>query len=294
MKTNILTLAITLTIGIILTGSLLMPIINDAQDDQRITYNNLGLNAEIVGTESVTYTWDATTGITIGTTVIAPASATTGPAVLVLTDSGYMKTNFVNSIATFFEFDGSVGTGANITAVTITVDPSTKTVTFSDITASSPIADTSFNYDEWALIPAVKGDYVFWAPYSVSKPIHQESDSLMYSVFRYGGNWAISFKGAESTANYGSPTYTADFNGTAVTGYEGLVDYSLGTNNTDDYTITVSNTTYYAEVVAVEKSATGVSANEGSEIIGLLGVIPILVIVGLLMFAVRAIGMKNQ
>lgn len=40
MKTNLLTLAITLTIGVILAGSLLVPIINDAQDDlENIRYN---------------------------------------------------------------------------------------------------------------------------------------------------------------------------------------------------------------------------------------------------------------
>lgn len=293
MNNKLLTLVITLTIGIILTASLLVPVINDAQDGQRITYNNVGLNANLVGTEEVTYSWDAATGITIGTDVIAPNAQANAAAVLVMTDSGFMKTNFNNTTAAFYEFDGTVGAGADITAATITVDPSTKTVTLSDISASTTIDDTSFNYEEWALIPAVNGDYVFWVPYSTSKVIHQGSDSQIYSVYRSGVTWAVSFKGSEATANLNSPTYTTDFAGSPVSGYNGLVDYSLGTNSTDDYTITVSSTAYPAEIVAMEKSATGVSANEGSQIISLLGVIPILVIVGLLLIAVRAVVKKD-
>lgn len=56
MKANLLTLVITLTVGIILAGSLLMPVINDNTDTTK-TYTNLGMPyAEAVSGETHTIT----------------------------------------------------------------------------------------------------------------------------------------------------------------------------------------------------------------------------------------------
>ena len=294
MNNKILTLVITLTLGIILTASLLVPIINDAQDGQRITYNNVGLNANLVGNESVTYTWEAGTGITIGDDVIAANQSANGPNVLFFSDSGWMKTNFASTVATYYEFDGTINAISNITAATITVDPATKTITISNVTASTTVDDTSFNYSEWALIPAVSGDYVFWAPYSTSKVMHQDDDAKIYAAYNSGGTWAVSFANGAQTTKTGTVEYTTNFDGAPIEGYEGIVDYSVGSNATDGYTITVSDTAAYAQVMAFERSATGVAANNGNEIISLLGVLPILVIIGLVLMAVRAITLRNE
>lgn len=61
MKTNVLTLAITLTVGIILAGSLLMPVLSDATTTER-TFDNDGFffMKEYDTTTPVTITWDHT------------------------------------------------------------------------------------------------------------------------------------------------------------------------------------------------------------------------------------------
>ena len=55
MKTNILTLAITLTVGIILVGSFLMPVISDATDDEVVFMNDGTYRMSALGEDTITF-----------------------------------------------------------------------------------------------------------------------------------------------------------------------------------------------------------------------------------------------
>ena len=60
MKANILTLAITLTVGIILAGSLLMPVITDASTDELTGDNAYYFRMSEIGDKTVTLSYDST------------------------------------------------------------------------------------------------------------------------------------------------------------------------------------------------------------------------------------------
>lgn len=287
-----LTAVIFVVVSVVLVTSVLLPVVQDAEDSQKLTYNNNAYRADLVGSEVVTYSWDAATGTTIGDDTIT-ANTNFGPQVLLATDSGFIKANYANTSVSFYEFDGSVGAGANITALTISVDPSTKTVTISDVTASSTVPDTTFNYAEWAFVPAVAGNYVYWAPYSTSKIIHAEADKDSYAVFRSGTTWAMSFKGETQTASLNDTAYTADFAGEAVDGYSELVDYDI-LASTGDYYIEVGGTNYTAEALVFDRTATGISDDNGDGIISLFSIIPILIIAGVMLAVVRLLIMRQD
>lgn len=288
MNTKIVSLAIAAAISIILVAGVLMPAINDAEDGQTITYTNYGYQAQAVsGSSAISYTWDSTNGITIGTSTISPSQAANGPMVIFASDAGYAKTNFAGTSGEFYGIVSSAITaGSAITACTITVDPTAKTVAITDITASTTIADVTLTYSDWCFIPAVEGDIVMYAPYTTAKTFYAEDDSDVYSFFRSGATWAVSYTGTTAVNTYGSSTITTDFDGTAVSGYEGLYSYSIDLTPTD-YFVTVSDTSYGPSVIVMDKQASG-TTETGNQITPILAVIPVLVIVAILAIIVRS------
>ena len=277
---------------VILIGGLLVPVINDAQDGQQATYANKGYRAEAVSADA-TYTWAASTGVTIGTDVIAPSGSTNGPQVILVCDTGFIKANFAGTLASFYEFDGSVGAGGNITAMTISVDADTKTVSITDITADTTIADLSFSYSEWCYIPSVSGEQVMYAPYSTAMDLYVQSEHDVYGVFRYGPTWAVSLKNDTATSNLNDPTYTLTMNETAVSGYNDLSKMSVIYSSASDYGVTVSGTLYGPEVMVIDRLATGVT-DTGEQISPILAVIPALVIMGILIAILRAFVIRGR
>lgn len=65
MKTNILTLVVTLTIGIILVGSLLIPVIADASTDDHTGTNPYYLRMSEIGDETVVLTYDVDNSVNL-------------------------------------------------------------------------------------------------------------------------------------------------------------------------------------------------------------------------------------
>ena len=90
----------------------------------------------------------------------------------------------------------------------------------------------------------------------------------------------MSFEGDTQTWQDGDAAYTTDFDGSPVQGYSGLTKYNIQASSGGDYTIAVSDTTVYAEVVVFGFKATGVGtiANDAIE---MLQIIPILLTAGI-------------
>ena len=91
----------------------------------------------------------------------------------------------------------------------------------------------------------------------------------------------MSFKGDTQSWQYGDKEYTVDVDGESIEGYSGLTKYNILAASGGDYTIAVSDTTAYAEVMVFGFKAAGVGivANDAIE---LLLLVPILLTAGIL------------
>lgn len=287
MDNKLIGISIAVVVSVILVGSLLIPVIQDADDGQKYTYVNKGYRSSEVKAD-VSYSWDSTNGITLEDSTKIPASATNnGPMMILACDHGYIKTNYAGSTGMFYVFGDSVSAGNNITALDVAVDFDTKTVTISNVTASTTIEDLSFTYSEWCYVPAVNGESVMYAPYSTANNFYIEDDASLMGFFHNGATWAVSLKDTTGVANYGSPTFTASITKTD-TDYNGLSTISIINPGDTDYGITVSDTGYAPDFIILERSATG-TTDVGDSISPILYVIPVLVIVGILAMVVRAV-----
>lgn len=290
MDNKLIGISIAVVVSVILVGSLLIPVIQDADEGQQYTYVNKGYRASAV-TADVSYSWDATNGITLSdSTKIAPSSAN-GPLIVLACDHGYIKTNFAGTTASFYLFGDSVSAANNITAMDVSVDFDTKTVSISNVTASTTIADASFTYSEWCYVPSVNGENVIYAPYSTANTFYIEDDSPIKGFFHDGGTWAVSLNNETGVANYGSPTFTAGIKKTS-TEYNGLSTMSIIQPGDSDYAITVSDTAYTPDFIVLEREATG-TTDVGESISPILAVIPLMIIVAILAFVVRAAIRRN-
>lgn len=288
MDNRLIGLSVAIAVSVILVGSLLVPVIQDAEDGQQYTYVNKGYQASAVAAD-VSLSWDATNGITLSDSTVIPSSAATNGNMVVLAfDTGFIKTNYAGTIASFYAYNDTLNYGTNITAMDIAIDFDTKTITLSNITASSTIADTSFTYSSWCYVPSTDGDKVLYAPNAAAADFYIEDDSVLSGFFYNGASWAVSLDDDTEVFAYGSPTYTVTLT-RSTTEYNGL-DKIAGITNASgsSYYVSVSDTDYYAAFVVLDRSATGIS-DVGESINPILAVIPIILIVSILALVVRSV-----
>lgn len=285
MENKLVTLTLGVVVAIIVLAVVLIPALDDARDGQTISYTNAGYSAKLVdGTDVISYTWDATNGITIGSEKI-PYSSANGALVIIASDSFYMMTALNGATAAFVKASESISLGTNVTGCSVSVDPSTKTISVTNITASTTIADFTIQYDSWCAVPSVDGNLVMYNPYVTAKVAHLEKDSQVYSVYRNSTSWFLALTGSEVSGSVNAPEFTTSFDGQPVEGYDDL--YSLSLSSTPgDYYITVSDTNYAPQIIVMEKLAVG-TTETGMEIIPLLMVIPLLIIIAILVVVVR-------
>ena len=300
MKNNILTLAIVLTVGVILTGSLLMPILSDYAESEK-TYTNLGMPFAEVDDSTHTIVVNSD-GITVDDTEI---DLTLFPGTfpnysIVYSEHGFVrwdKTNVMyscnkesGSAAVIAQFDCSTNT------VTIEISGSTATVSSSDTTVTPrQISDVlcyiapegkytlSLNpyvTDESQMIAG--GITVFTNPlvnlYLVWNGTIEEITSLVLAV---GGG-------------YDATVADPEINTTAIT--TNLVkidsitfDVELAKDgNTYDRTATYTYFVVPAKVVYENGAYLGDAESS------LIGAIPVLVIISLVLLGVGAIGLRNR
>lgn len=291
MDNKLIGISIAIVVSVILVGSLLMPIIQDADDGQKYTYVNKGYRASEV-TADVSYSWDATNGITLSDSTKIKSNTTDGTLVVFACDTGFAKTNYAGSILTFIGYGQSVASGTNITAVNVSIDFESKTITLSNIVASTTIADQTITYNSWCYVPSIDGDKVLYAPISIAQDFYIEDDSSIKGLFYDGGSWMVSLDNDTEVSKYGSSiTYTLNLD-KADTDYDDLKKISnVVTASGGNYTLTVSGTDYYSAYIVLDREATGITST-GEAISPILFAIPVLIIVAILVFAVRG-ALKN-
>jgi len=288
MKTKLLTLVVTLTIGIILAGSLLAPTISNASQDfeaKDVTQSN-GLYY-LNETKACTFEQDHTDySVTLNGEVIT----LTGGEHLLITDKVIISAIVVASSVTTKATMGIWAEGLNSTTISalstdITVKLENGTVT---LTYGSPATTVTYDVTYAYLYSPDEGDYcVLNATYMTAA--HLNTGDIV-TLYNNRGWWGVTYAPVQVTANEGTTSVTTK---TYAAGSTTATDVDISVNFTDvkyDELImdSVDNTNVYA---LVPSSYTAYEANEYS---ALLSAIPILVIVSLVLVAVGAIALKNR
>ena len=295
MKTNILTLVITLVVGIILAGSLLAPVITDAQKNTNDTIIN-----DV--SEGMTFKLDGADDYNLTTTDSVRAWLINGTAVDVYSASGALtitdKCRFEKNGGYVSLYDATGSRIANLSGVAnkVVVEYTAETKVFSVTTYtgmgdSAELANTYTYNVENILYYIPGGDYGAIQTNGdpdISYYVNDLSEVIAGGAYTTGDLDTSYF--AEGTTVYvGNSSYTASGTATTVKEYTDAIkgsSYSITvTDGEDSETFTPYTVFVPLKVIA--------HTNEQNAQIALYGAIPILVIVSLLMAAIGAIALRR-
>ena len=284
---------VSLAVCVILVGSLLVPIISEAQDDQEVIYNNIlsqSNYSKIVDDDlddfDMVIVWDTTTQV-----LTVDGSA--------ITVSQWDNTLFVSDQGSI-RFSRDTGTSEYIggqTVVTLT-GPVTATIASGMITVTCGVDSYTITPIEWLFIPDGDGNYKALENSVPTKKLYVNGIDDIYfcgyintmSIGLYSGNggsctlWDVA----------DDPSYDMTYTIERVQGYTDLYEFTpssyavsteAGTN--PDQTPFVP----YRLMVPLEITA---HTDVGSSIIGLLGALPVLVIAAILIYAVRPVLLRDR
>lgn len=279
MKTNILTLAITLTLGVILAGSLLMPVISDAQKEvaEKVTYTNESAEYLSLSDGDVDITLNS------GVLTINDAAYTTSSSdvIIFLSDYFALYNNGTNYYATYLNQNSGV---RNVVAVDISVVSNvlTASVTY-DNSATQTAEDINLKFSFYV---DPNGNYARFTSSAIQPYVTKMSDVVAGGSFYTGTNKTYYWYYEGEAGGY-SDDYTYDFNAT-LTLVEGT--YDIYTISNCKMSIDNEEFTPYHMIVKKEVSGT---AEKGAAY-SLFGAIPIIVIIGLVLAATAAIFSKRE
>ena len=300
-KTNLLTLVVTLTVGIILAGSLLMPVLSDATTTEK-TFENEGVFNYGIFTpdDEYTLTYTQTTGELIVNDVVVPGFDTLNKAYSIVatddylarygsTSGGYYLQNIGYEGANLFVDSGVTATitisdgDLSVTWVKADNTTVTKTVTFTEMYAIVPTTNNA--------IMKVAADQVYIKGDSELYASGLTTITLWTNMFHFEGTYNDGITITSPTF----PTATYDnieWNIEPVSGYVDL--YKLTSIEFDiTYNDTVTHATYSYFGVP-EKVTAELSQHLNTGEIALLNALPVLVIIGLVLAGVGAIFVRNR
>lgn len=283
MKANILTLAITLTIGVILAGSLLVPVINDASEVNR-TFTNSGIYymTDLSDEESITYTFDGTDWTIDGE-----------PADIVATD----QTTLVAGDGFIIRSNGNIpgiASPKSITSLTVDADGIAMSYVKTD--------DTTATYSKTATV-------YYCAVNEKTATVLSENNSAVYvksntdlvvetfsgtasglgTIFLVEGNIADGFTVTPLNTDVTVGDVTCNY--VQVDGFNDLYKVtSITFESTHNDTV---RTQTFTSFIAPSEVTAERSQHLDSGEIAIMAAIPILVIVGLLIVGVNAIRVKD-
>lgn len=273
MKTNILTLAITLTLGIILAGSLLMPVIADASTDEHTGTNPYKLRMSEIGEETITLTYDADTEKPLYNGELTNFTDSSGSAV----NAAIVSDTFVIVTTGSLWYYYFIYEGSDVQIYSIATGATTAVATIGNGSMNLYISEST-SYDlpyTFCYIPDNNGDHVV-------------CEQSTYGLFKTSDDITV-FKG--NRTDHGVATGTVD---TLTTDFHA----TDGTADTDTYTF---NVVYDTETVGLTDLCKTPNDSyryilpyeyhylQDNDYSTLYSAIPVLVIVGLVLAATSVI-----
>ena len=284
MNNKLIPIVLTLVVGIILAGSVLVPVLNDAQKDigPKVSYDNTPIdsNYKFLGTDEaleITLTKNGDTGLW-DVEINGETYTTTADQNLTLLYSDALSMN-KNANGTAIEIN--YGNGEIIASY------ATKTITFENGVVTLEIPTASFSWTgtySWVYIWNNDGTWINHAG-SYSAYVSSINDLVCGGSYTTGENdcfYSIKDGVLSITGDY---EHSFTYNLTKV---EGTTDvYELSS-----LVITVGDETFTPFRTLVPETITGHEASGASY--SLLGAIPVMVIVALIMGAVGMIVVKRN
>lgn len=288
-----------LTVGVILTATLLVPAINDASKIYTETYTNgpasNSINLATYSTDAdfeITMEKDGTTwnidGIDVNTLSTGAYILTDNLLVILSTTNGYniRGLNDSQAFVTLSTADWN-GVTASVTSLTITVTPENVTV------ADADSVQTSYTFpNNYVVYSKNDGERVICTGVA---DLYTAGGKDIISVGVNNTKFFWCTNGDDSKAVYNATLLDTVLNCPLTEVTADIDKISVGVGGDYTVTVTYNNTDYdlAPQYVSVPLSLVqGSDAN--TEITSLLGAIPIIVIVALLMIAVRTALVRND
>lgn len=293
-KMNALTLIITLVVGVILTGSLLGPVITDASETERTIVNDGYFNVDTTeGDFSFSWDYDAPSTYVINDNEVSFVNSYGVDLSLVMSDSFFIRSDH-NGVSVYFNGDGVGNVVANATNTTLEVNRVNGVITATNGDITRTINDSSTIY-----YISESGNFVMK---KITDPVYLLEDSVIfargYTTLPGPTYTSILIKGdiangvIVSAGNTSVTISNPVINTTEVSEYVGvysLTDITMtGTVSGTDYPITYNYFVVPAEVTAE------LSEHLTPGQISLIGAIPVMVIVALLMVAIGGIALRRN
>ena len=307
-KTNLLTLVVTLTVGIILAGSLLMPVLADATTTKRTFTNDGAFYVEVDPSDTYTIKYDKATesGIVYINDDVLDVDFSTGYTIFAI-DNAILRLQS-NDYTLQYKGDGNYITGLIKVDLTISngavtgkyqiganpgVDVTWPTTTYTTAFVASPTpqeyvmteynSDTKINNDD--NIIAFGQTYL------------STSEDPKWALINITGNIkdGVTVDVLDSTtgdALTGATVADLSVNATKADGYKTLYDLTSITFNVtyDGATTAVTYSAYVVPATVTAELSQHLDAGE----IALLNALPVIVIIGLVLAGVGAIFMRNR
>lgn len=299
MNNKLISLAMVLTVGVILTATLLVPAINDASKIYTETYTNgPASNSISLATYSINADFEINmekSGDVWNIDGIDVNSLTTGS--YILTDNLLLILSTVNGFAIrgINESQAYVnltsadwnGTTSEVTALKITVTPESITV------ADADSVQTSYTFpNEYIVYSKNDGERVICTAH---QDLYTAGGKDVISVGTNVDKFFWCTNGDDSKSVYNATLLDTSINCPLTEVSEDVDKISVGVGGTYTVSVTYNNTVYDLAPQYVSVPLSLVQGSEAnSQITPLLGVIPILVIVGLLLVAIRGAIVRNN
>lgn len=302
METKWIALAVSITVAVTIIAGVLIPVLDDASDDQKTLINNsLGRYSKIVDSDinefSMSLSWpDLSTGkayvsINGGDPVETSFSSSRVP--LVMTEYGAFEAYSVNSRGLLRV--STSATTSYITDAPINIEVASSVVTITTGENDSIVTVATFNVGNWLFYPDLDGDYTAVnTTTDADTTIYINSiDDLFFATnintdslgFVSGHGSSCTFYNVEGTptysmslANYSQYDDFTDVISTTI------ADYDIST----DAGVNADNSAFSPFIVMVPRVIEG-HTDLNNSVLSLYGAIPVMVIVALLAAVVAAI-----
>lgn len=299
MKNNILVLAITLTVGVILVGSVLSPVISDSVKSFTDEYENGPQSSSVnLATYSTSADFDITmvkngdtweiTGIDVNPLAGGSYMITDNLLVVLSSTYGY-NIRGLNESQVFVALTPTDWNGVttNVTSVSIDVTPTSITVSDADSVQSSYTFPSTY-----AVYSDLDGDRVICTS---PKEVYTSGGSDIISLGLNNTKFFWTTNGADSKAVYNATLLDTTLNCplTEVSADVDKIEVGVG----GDYIVTALYNGNSFDLAPQYVSVPKVLYQEieiGSDVAPLLTAIPLIVIVALLVFAVAGIMIRRN